>query len=136
MEQTDIPILRKLYELYKLLHSYRAGVPKADRYGLWQQIENICLELLELILAASQQTRTAKPALLQTASVKLSSLRFFIRLAKDTKAIDAKKYLALQALADEIGRMLGGWLRSVKPDPPPSFLATANVHDGPSFRLI
>jgi len=126
--ETDIPIFKKLYELYKLLYSLRANVPKADRYSLWQRAENNCLELLELVLAASGSTKTNKSPLLQTASVKLNSLRIFIRLAKETKAIDPKKYVTLQTLIDEIGRMLGGWLRSVKPDPPPNFLATTKAH--------
>lgn len=121
MEQPDIPIFKKLYELYKLLYSYRANVPKADRYGLWQRAENNCLELLELVLAASGSAKAAKLPRLRAASVKLNSLRIFIRLAKETRAIDLRKYAALQALVDEIGRMLGGWLRSVKPDPPQLF---------------
>ena len=121
MDQTDIPIFKKLYELYKLLHSYRAGVPKADRYSLWQKTESSCLELLELIFSAAASSKQTKQDLLQAASVKLNSLRVFIRLAKETRVIDSKKYLVLQTLLDEIGRMLGGWLRSVKPDPPPAF---------------
>jgi hypothetical protein len=41
-------------------------------------------------------------------------LRVFLRLAHDTKTIDQKKYIALQAITDEIGRMLGGWLKSLR----------------------
>ena len=121
MADTEIPIFKKLYELYKLLYLYRSSVPKADRYSLWQKAENNCLELLELILSASRSSKPAKLPLLEDASVKLNSLRLFIRLAKETRAIDLKKYVALQSLVDEIGRMLGGWLRSVKSDPPPAF---------------
>jgi hypothetical protein len=117
MAEDEIPIFKKLYELFKLIHSYRLSVAKADRYSLWQKVENSCLDLLELILSASQQTKEAKLSDLQTASIKLSCLRVFIRLAKDTRAIDNKKYLVLQELLDEIGRMLGGWLRSIKPAP-------------------
>ena len=42
-------------------------------------------------------------------------LRVFLRLAHDTKTIDQKKHIALQAITDEIGRMLGGWLKSLRP---------------------
>ncbi|HAH04235.1 TPA: diversity-generating retroelement protein bAvd family protein, partial [Candidatus Komeilibacteria bacterium] len=31
-----------------------------------------------------------------------------------TQAIDSKKYVALESIVDEIGRMLGGWIRSTK----------------------
>jgi len=40
--------------------------------------------------------------------------RVFIRLLKDVKALDTKKYISLQESVDEIDRMLGGWLKSVK----------------------
>lgn len=123
MSDVETPIVKKVYELYRLLYSYRQNIPKSERYGLWLRTENSCLELLELILAAAQETKAAKFLPLKTASVKLNALRIFIRLAKDTKAIDLKKYVALQSLIDEIGRMLGGWLRSVR-STPPGFLAT------------
>lgn len=118
MPGAETPIVKKVYELYRLLYSYRLDIPKSERYGLWLRGENSCLELLELILAAGQETKEAKLLPLRTASVKLNALRIFIRLAKDTRAIDLKKYVALQSLIDEIGRMLGGWLRSLRSDPP------------------
>jgi hypothetical protein len=33
---------------------------------------------------------------------------------KDIKAIDAKKYIIIEANLDEIGRMLGGWIKSTR----------------------
>ena len=118
MEENDIPIFKKLYELYKLIHLYRVSIPKADRYTIWQRGEDTCLELLELVIGASLENKERKAAFLKKASTKLNLLRVFIRLAKDTKAVDQKKYLALQTLMDEIGRMLGGWLKSTKLAPP------------------
>jgi len=35
---------------------------------------------------------------------------------KDVKTIDGKKYMNLESVVDEIGRMLGGWIRSIKTD--------------------
>jgi len=36
------------------------------------------------------------------------------RLAADSRVIDKKFYLSLQEQIDEIGRMLGGWLKTLK----------------------
>lgn len=119
MENSDIPIFKKLYELYKLIHLYRTSIPKTDRHTLWQRTEDTCIELLEIVIDASQRTRLEKAAFLAKASTKLNLLRIFIRLAKDTKSLDQKKYVALQTLMDEIGRMLGGWLKATKIAPPP-----------------
>ena len=39
----DIPIFYKIYDLYKLMHSYHPRIPKAERYTLWQKCENTAL---------------------------------------------------------------------------------------------
>lgn len=110
----DIPIFKKTYDLYKAFYGYRADVSKQDRYTIWQRAENCILDVLESILFAAQSQGREKVPTLEAASVKLNVLRVLIRLTKDVKAIDNQKYLALEADVDEIGRMLGGWLRSTK----------------------
>ena len=89
-------------------------VPKQIKYTLWQRLENIILEIIENIMQASLSAKKKKLPGLENASIKLNILRVFIRLAHDTKAIDNKKYVLLQKDVDEIGRMLGGWIRSMR----------------------
>lgn len=50
--------------------------------------------------------------MLKHGSKKLNIIRILIRLMKETGALDNKKYIALQEHIDEIGRMIGGWMRS------------------------
>jgi len=38
----------------------------------------------------------------------------FIRLCKETRVLDNKKYILFEEDVDEIGRMLGGWIKSTK----------------------
>ena len=108
----DIPIFKKTYDLYQTFYTYRATISKQDRYTIWQRGENLILDILEGILLASQLPKEPKAPVLERTSAKLSLLRIFLRLSKDVKALDQKKYLTLELLVDEIGRMLGGWLRS------------------------
>ncbi|MGC9610949.1 MAG: four helix bundle protein [Minisyncoccia bacterium] len=114
MNDFDIPIFKKTYDLYKTFYGYRDSIPKQDRYTVWQKSEEIILEIIESILSASQTDKFEKGPLLRKASTKLNLLRVFIRLMKDTRALDSKKYLILESFVDEIGRMLGGWIRSTK----------------------
>ena len=114
MEEIDIPIFRKVYDLYKVFYSYRDTVTKRDRYTIYQRTENILLDLIECILSASQLSKSQKLPVLESSSLKLNFLRVFVRMMKDVKALDNKKYLILQEYIDEIGRMLGGWIRSTK----------------------
>lgn len=115
MDDSDIPILKKSYELYRTFHEYRRSVPKAERFTLYERGENAILDVVECILEAGYLKSGNKSALLDRASMKLNVLRFLIRLLKETRAIDAKKYIALQAMIDDIGRQLGGWMRSAGP---------------------
>ncbi|MFA4880358.1 MAG: four helix bundle protein [Candidatus Doudnabacteria bacterium] len=109
-----MPIFKKIYELYRNFRSFRNSIPKQDRYTLWQKCENILMETLENILLASQISKAEKLPVLEKASLKLNSFRIFVRLAKEVKVIDGKKYVLLQENTDEIGRMLGGWIKSVR----------------------
>ena len=36
-----------------------------------------------------------------------------MRLSYETKSIDIKKYIELEKQLNEIGKMLGGWIRSL-----------------------
>lgn len=114
MENLDIPIFKKTYDLYKDFYGLRAAVPKQDRFGIWLRSENLVLEVLECILDASQLSKIEKLPVLQRASTKLNFLRVFLRLCKETKVLDAKGYIRLEQNVDEIGRMLGGWIKSTK----------------------
>lgn len=114
MNDFDIPIFKKAYDLYKELAALRASVPKRDRYTLWQRVENAALDVIENILHASGLPKPEKMPSLMTASAKLNLLRFLIRLAHDTKVITGQKYTALQQAIDAIGRQLGGWVKSLQ----------------------
>lgn len=114
MDDFDIPIFKKAYDLYKVFYGHRNLVPKQDRYTLWQKSENLIIETLEGILTASRLYKTDKVPVLEAVSTKINLLRVFLRLMKETKTIDNKKYTALEEIVDEIGRMLGGWIKSSK----------------------
>ena len=113
MDEFDLPIFKKNYELYKLLYSLKVSIPKQDRYTLWQRVENISLEIVEMFFEAVTLYKEEKVSVLQKASLKLDLLRFFVRLAHETKVIDGKKYTTIQQQIDEVGRMLGGWIKSI-----------------------
>jgi hypothetical protein len=112
MTDADIPILKKAYDLYRTFNEYRKLVPKQDRFTIYERSENAILDMTECILEAGYSKSSDKIAILERASMKLNLLRFFVRLMKEMRSIDTKKYIVLQAHIDEIGRMLGGWIRS------------------------
>jgi len=114
MQEFDIPIFKKSYDLYKEFYNIRSKIGKQDRYTIYLRCENLILEVLEGILNASQLSKAQKLPVLEQTSLKLNLLRVFIRLMKDIKSIDLKNYAKLEEEIDEIGRMLGGWIKSTR----------------------
>jgi len=108
----DIPIFFKVYELYKLFYGFLPSFPKKDRYTLGQKCGLALLDLLEAIILASNLSREEKLPVLLCASTKLDVLKVLFRLGKDIKVLDHKKYLLLEDVLQEIGKMLGGWIKT------------------------
>jgi hypothetical protein len=112
MKALDVPIVYKSYELFSKLHSLQKSIPKSERHSLWLRVENLALDILQSLLQAGYVTPEQRIPILIKLSAKLDMLRVFIRLSFDIKIISKKQYIKLQEELDEIGRMLGGWLKS------------------------
>ena len=108
----DIPIFHRMYDLYKLLHSYQSKIPKSARYTLWQKCENTTLALLEALIETGYRKGEDRTQSLYTINNRLDLLKVLIRLAKDTHTIDNPQYLEIQTVIQEIGRMIGGWIKA------------------------
>jgi len=57
-----------------------------------------------------------KIIVLDKVSINLNMLRVFVRLSHDTNLLDTNMYARIQQQVDEIGRMLGGWIKHFKED--------------------
>jgi len=111
---SDLPVIHKLLESYKLWHEILPNFPKTSRYSLGGKIDALFLETLELTYGACYQKGRQKLSCIENAGIKLDMLKFFLRVAWDIKALDNKKYTAISARLSEIGRMLGGWSKQVR----------------------
>jgi len=108
----DIPIFTKTYDLYKKFYLYIPTFPRNDRYTFAQRCEVVLLDMLESIILASNLSKKEKLPTLRKASIKLDLLRVLFRLGKDLKIIENKKYISLENDINEIGKMIGGWIKT------------------------
>lgn len=111
MNDQNIPIFGKVYGLYKEFYLCLKSFPRQDRYALGQKCEEAIIQLLRDIILISQIGKQEKRAFLQRTSVEVDLIRIYLRLACEIRALNSKKYLLFQEMLDEIGRMIGGWLR-------------------------
>jgi len=84
--------------------------PRLRRFTLGERLEQALLEVLELLLEAPY-TRAKQPAL-QRANLRLEVARHLCRLAHELQAVSTRPYAHGAGLMDDLGRQIGGWLRS------------------------
>ncbi|MFA5184238.1 MAG: four helix bundle protein [Patescibacteria group bacterium] len=113
-------VLIKAKEAYALWFKILSDFPKVYRYNLGGKIENLFLSFLENTVAAIYAAGEKKAAQLSLAVIRLDSLKFFLQLAWENKCLSNDKYLELAAHLEEIGRMIGGWIRGLKMKTPPN----------------
>ncbi len=109
----EVPILKKTIDLYKSYYGYAELFPKKDKYALGATCERHLIQTIELLIEASYLPKDGKRAALLKANNKFETLKVFIRLLKELDIIDQKKYIILQSAIWEIGKMFGGWIRSL-----------------------
>ncbi len=71
----------------------------------------MCLEVMNLIIAASFEVKPDKLFLLNSARIKIEILKRLIRIAFELDIIENKKYLDLEANLQEISKMTNGWIK-------------------------
>ncbi len=69
---------------------------------------------MELIIMGNAQPKNFKDVYLYKANAKIEILKVFYRMAFDIEIIKDKEYLMTEEFLQEIGRMLGGWLKYLK----------------------
>ncbi|MGV2334847.1 MAG UNVERIFIED_CONTAM: diversity-generating retroelement protein Avd [Planctomycetaceae bacterium] len=105
----DLLVLTKTYDLLLWYVGHIGRFPKQHRYSLGQRIEKQLYKVLECLTVARYERPNRR--YLEKANLRLELLRIQTRLAKDLQCLKGTSYeFAVKGL-DEIGRMVGGWLR-------------------------
>jgi len=89
-------------------------IPKVQKFSLGTKIDTLFIEIIEAIACASFLTREEKLPWVRLAIRKLDTLKILLLVLWESKSIDNKKYIGLSVQMDEIGRMLGGWIKSTR----------------------
>ncbi|MEM1346000.1 MAG: diversity-generating retroelement protein Avd [Pseudomonadota bacterium] len=84
--------------------------PRTQKFLLGDRIQATALDVLER-LAEVTYTRERR-RLLHSANLGLQKLRLLLRLAHDLRHLDPRRYEHAARQIDEIGRLVGGWLKA------------------------
>ena len=100
----------KTYDLALWLLPKTEKFPRSYRFSVGDRLIGYSLDLLLGLVAASYAAE--KAVLLEQASQRVNGLRYLLRLSKDLRLLSVDGYGFAVERLDEIGRMVGGWLRA------------------------
>jgi hypothetical protein len=104
------PALEAMYQFLLWLVPAIDKFPRNQKFVLGDRIETAALDVLDALISATY-TR-ARDGRLSDANLGLERLRFFMRLSCELRLIDKRRYEHAARCIDEIGRLVGGWVKA------------------------
>jgi len=112
MPNDDLIILQKVFDMMEYGYLALAQFPKSEKYALATDIKHCMDIMLERCIEA--QKKYYKKSTLQEFDVENTKLKAYLRLSFNLGFLPPKKYEIWSGMVVEIGKMLGGWIKSVK----------------------
>ena len=109
----ESPIFIKTYEMMVWLMGRTGKFPKNQRFLMAKRLEETVLDLYAKLNDAARRKGISKTASLEEADILLANLKVYNRLGKDLELLAFNQYEHLAGMLDEIGKLLGGWQRSL-----------------------
>ncbi len=101
----------KLMDMMVYAYPALAQFPKSEKFGLAVDIKKQMDEILGLAISARK--KYTKLTTIQNMDIANEKLKFYIRLAMRLNFLSMHKYEVWEGMIVEIGKMIGGWLKTV-----------------------
>ena len=115
MATEEFKILQKVQDLMTYSYPILTQFPKAVKFSFAEDIRYCMNTLLELTI--EEEKRYIKKTTVQNMDIENEKLKIFIRVAYELRYIDKHRYAVWEGKVVEIGKMIGGLLKSVNGRP-------------------
>jgi len=105
-------IQSRMFDLLLWLLPKVEKFPKAYRFTLTQRLMDSTLDLQDALAAAETSRAQARYRALSAADRHLVRLRIYLRLVHQWQWLSNSQYEHVSRMVLEIGRLLGGWLKT------------------------
>ena len=108
----ESPIFARTYDLLRWLIPATTKFPRQQRFVLAAAVQQTSLQFQERLIEAARSP-DPRPGLHQ-ADTDLTKLRLYLRLCRDLELLSPGQYAHVARLVNEVGRLLGGWLKGAE----------------------
>lgn len=110
----ELPVINRTQELYEQVSKITAKLPALQQQTIGRRLEDGLLQLLELLIMAKHAPNAHKGPYLIKAAARTEITQSQLRILLTQKLANETTLHQLQAKLTEIGRMLGGWRKSLQ----------------------
>jgi len=110
MAESD-SIIIKMYDILLYAMPIINKFPRDYKFVLGDRIQQTLISTFEALLEAYYSVRSEKKSILSKVNVSLEKLRYLARLCYDLKLISNDRYQYLVERYNEVGKMVGGWIK-------------------------
>jgi four helix bundle protein len=110
-------IFTRTYDFLSWLLPLADNFPRSQRFVVTARLQSAALNFQERIIEANSVRGKRRDEKLQEADAELLKVRLYLRLCERWNWIKSGQYQHASKLVNELGRMLGGWIKSVTSEP-------------------
>jgi hypothetical protein len=107
----ELAVITKMYDMVIWGCQHVSRFPRSHKFTVGDRIAVRLQDIFDLLVRAKFERE--RLVILERVNLELELLRMQMRLAKDLKCLPLEGYGFASRSLDEIGRMVGGWMKSV-----------------------
>lgn len=109
----EMVIFTRTYDFVTWLIPLTISFPKNQRLVVTGRLQNCALKFQELLIEANAKRGAVRAEKLNDADAELLKTRLYLRLCQKWGWMTVGQYKHASAMVAEIGRLLGGWKKTV-----------------------
>lgn len=113
----EMVIFTRTYDFLSWILPLTENFPRSQRFVVTLRLQNAALDFQERIVEANACSGKWRLDKLRQADTELLKVRLYLRLCQKWQWLKPSQYKHASEMVTEIGRLLGGWIKSVTSEP-------------------
>ena len=113
MANNELVIIPKIEKYIEYMLIILLKLPRTEKFSIGIEVKTSVYNMLKNVLLASKVERNKRIGIYNIVDTEICYQRICIRIMYNNKWIDSKKYKYSNELLSEIGKILGGLIKSV-----------------------
>lgn len=113
MQNNELIIIPKIEKYIEYILTILLKLPRTEKFSIGTEVKTSVYNMLKNVLLASKVDKNKRIEIYNIVDVEIIYQRICIRIMYNNKWIDDKKYRYSNELLSEIGRILGGLIKSI-----------------------